>query len=87
MVLSEDEQRRLHRIERGIWATDPVWARTVSSPSSGIRRRRKRMALLLSTDTAALALISLGALGTAFLVIFLGFMVASLAACLHVSRY
>jgi hypothetical protein len=59
----------------------------MSSAESCRQRQRHRMMLRLTADGAAVGLLVLGALNAAFPIIFLGFLVASPATCLHLNGH
>ncbi len=84
-MMSRQERQQLRQIERGIYESDPHWARLISGgwPSAYERKRRKVNVLV---DVVAVVLLLVGVLTGALVVIVAGVLCGIVAGRLHVSR-
>ncbi|WP_326567702.1 DUF3040 domain-containing protein [Amycolatopsis rhabdoformis] len=74
------ERRRLREIERGV---DPEWARVFEGSSK--KDRRRRVAVRVVVDLAAIAVLVSGAVAVSMPTLFLGAVLANVAVCCHLA--
>lgn len=84
-MMSRRERRQLRRIERGVYATDPHWAKLIAGGCPS-RYERKRRSLNMTLDVLAVVLMVFGVMAGALLVILAGVVVGACGVSLHVSR-
>ena len=81
MTLTRTERRHLREIERGV---DPDWAwAAFGGPSKEDLRRRR--AVRVAADLAALAVLTAGALTVSMPTLFAGTVLANVAVCCHLA--